>query len=412
MDPHNTSETSYYSAQLVYAGISNLFQNETWNYFLPADTTVIIGETNNYNPNNAQDTWCPAPDIDSDAVGYTDPYTGITYLIDVDCAPDWHWHPAWSASSAYDNASAFATVGFSQPTVLRPWVPAGWNFIETPAPLSGNNALPYNVVLTPGTKIGVFRNNAAFLEDSIGVGTYYPVADRYIPAFTGPGGFMMGDYPVTGDWTGDGHAKAGIYRSTTGQWFLDANNDGVYDTGDYTYGFGGIAGDIPKVGDWSNLGKDCVGIYRGGQWLLDLNCNGVFDNAPTDAFFGFGGLWGDVPVVGRWIGGNMRVGVVRCYEPVQGQACQAFYWIFDGSDANNPCMTDQCHQVATQPQAFPFGGEPGDLFVTGDWYSTGTSRAGVYRSGLWLLDANGDQLTFISAVYGGASGDLPITGKW
>jgi len=144
-----------------------------------------------------------------------------------------------------------------------------------------------------------------------------------------------GDTPIVGDWTGDGLSKVGIYRTSTGTWYLDANNDGVYDAGDYTYQFGGLAGDVPVAGDWGGVGRSCVGIYRSptSMWMLDLNCNGVFENTPTDAFFPFGGLAGDVPVVGNWTGGTTRVGVVRAYAPNGVPQGSPFYWVFDNSDA-------------------------------------------------------------------------------
>jgi hypothetical protein len=117
----------------------------------------------------------------------------------------------------------------------------------------------------PGAKVGVFRNSISFLEDSNGNEQFDQGSDR----------FHAGDTPVAGDWTGDGCAKVGIYRTSTGTWY-----DGVYDAGDYTYQFGSLPGDVPVSGDWSGLGKSCVGIYRspGSEWLLDLNCNGMFEN--------------------------------------------------------------------------------------------------------------------------------------
>jgi hypothetical protein len=266
-----------------------------------------------------------------------------------------------------------------------------------------------------GTKVGVFRNGAAFLEDSNGNGAYDAGVDRFIPMFTGPGGFLPGDLPVTGDWTGDGHAKVGIYRSSTGTWYLDANNNGAYDPGDYTYQFGGVAGDIPITGDWNGLGRSCVGIFRSGFfWILDLNCNGFFDNTPADAAFPFGGVVGDIPVVGAWTGGTTRVGVVRKYAPGGVPQGNPFYWILDASPANAGNLP------ANHPPgiAFAFGGLAGDVFVTGDWYNNGTSAAGVYRNGLWVLDAalpaapQASHVPGLTFGYGGVPGDLPVTGKW
>ena len=227
---------------------------------------------------------------------------------------------------------------------------------------------------------------------------------------------------MVGDWTGDGHAKVGIYRGSTGVWYLDANNNGIYDSNDYTYQFGGLAGDMPVVGDWNGVMgistfQSCIGIYRsvGSVWLLDLNCNGVYEGAPTDAFFPFGGLTGDVPVVGNWTGSHTRVGVVRSYAPQGVPTTPPFFWVLDNGAANaGPLATS--HQPASY--CFAFGGLSGDVFVTGDWYNTGVSAAAVYRQGLWVLDAGlpgAPQTSHMSGWafgYGGLTGDVPVPGNW
>jgi hypothetical protein len=292
-----------------------------------------------------------------------------------------------------------------------------WQVTATNASGSASSAvasfttIAYGSQRTPGASVGVFRSGMAFLEDSNGDGAYEAYVDRYIPNFTAPGGHAPGDLAVTGDWTGDGHFRAGIFRPSTGQWFLDINNDGVYDAGDVTYSFGGLAGDVPVVGDWTGVGKSCIGVFRSGFWVLDLNCNGAWDSS-TEGGFWFGGIPNDKPVVGKWHGGNTRVGVVRCY--YYDNICQGYpyYWIYDAGDPNcTPAST--CHQVDYTTGLYAFGGLDGDQYVAGDWFNTGTSRPGIYRpsSGLWLLMDAWDQ-GYISFGYGGVSGDVGIVGKW
>jgi hypothetical protein len=270
------------------------------------------------------------------------------------------------------------------------------------------------------TKVGVFRNSAAFLEDTNGNGVYDPGVDKFIPSFTGPSGFIAGDYPVAGDWTGTGQARVGIYRSSTGEWFLDTNNNGVFDGGDASYRFGGVSGDLPVVGDWLGQGKSCIGIFRQGFfWVLDLNCNGSFDGTDKgqDAAFPFGGVAGDVPVVGAWAGGKTRVGVVRKYAPAGVPIGNPFFWVVDSGDPDG-ASTPAAHQP-DYPRCFAFGGLAGDVFLAGDWYGNGVSGAAVYRSGLWVLDAalpNAPQSehlkTPVTFSYGGAATDVPVVGKW
>jgi len=298
--------------------------------------------------------------------------------------------------------------------------------VTVPMLNSGDTVTPTGLisqgVTMTATKPGIFRFNVnpvttAFLEDSNGSGAYDAGVDRYLPGFTGPGGFIPGDVPVADYWTGDGHAKVGIYRPSTGKWYLDANDNGVYDGADLTYSFGGLPGDMPFVGNWNNAGKSCIGLYRsvGSVWLLDLNCNGVFENTPTDAFFPFGGLAGDVPVVGAWTGGSTRVGVVRKYAPGGVPQGEPFLWVMDAGAANAG-NTPADHPAAAN--AFAFGGLAGDVFVSGDWTGMGITTAGVYRAGFWVLDAalpgapQAQHVPGLTSWYGGVAGDVPVPAKW
>jgi photosystem II stability/assembly factor-like uncharacterized protein len=70
-------------------------------------------------------------------------------------------------------------------------------------------------------------------------------------------------------------------------------------------------------------------------------------------------------------------------------------------------------------RAFAFGGNPGDIPITGDWNGDGHTKVGVYRphSGLFVLDYDGDgQFTSADKVYNLGLGvdptDLPVVGDW
>jgi len=68
-------------------------------------------------------------------------------------------------------------------------------------------------------------------------------------------------------------------------------------------------------------------------------------------------------------------------------------------------------------RVYHFGGQPGDLPVTGDWDGAGKTRIGIYRpaTGEWLLDYNGNGLSDAADKtyhFGGQPGDLPVTGDW
>ncbi len=251
--------------------------------------------------------------------------------------------------------------------------------------------------------------------------------------FTGiNGGIQATDLPVTGDWTGDGHTKVGIFRPSTNQWWLDTNNNGIFDAGDaavFAYpGVGPLATDLPVTGDWKGLGKAGVGIFRSGLWVLDTNYDDVFEqpaagtatSAGSDSVFFFGGIagGGDVPVTGNWLGGAQSyVGYVR----VAGGPGGPWLWVTDSGLPSAPLQSGHVER-----QGIAFGGITGDVPLSGDWFGTGTAGFGIVRSSgnasgapfLWILDSASPtavQAAHTSGAvfpYGGATGDKPVAGKW
>jgi hypothetical protein len=88
-----------------------------------------------------------------------------------------------------------------------------------------------------------------------------------------------------------------------GVWYLDLNGNGAWNgaptDGLYYFG-GGLTGAIPVTGDWTGTGVTRIGVYHNGVWYVDLNGNGVWDGPPTDGLFYFGGgLTGAVPIAGQ-----------------------------------------------------------------------------------------------------------------
>ena len=115
----------------------------------------------------------------------------------------------------------------------------------------------------------------------------------------------LGDIPVVGDWKGLGTEAIGVFRPSTGQWFLDGNANGQWDGCDVDYCLlqpFGDDGTLPVVGDWSGGGAARSGFFRPstGEWVLDMNGNGHFDGCAIDACLGPFGHAGDLPVVGKW----------------------------------------------------------------------------------------------------------------
>jgi hypothetical protein len=163
-----------------------------------------------------------------------------------------------------------------------------------------------------------------------------------------------GDLPVTGDWTGEGRTKIGVFRPATGEWHFDINGDGDLagcNLNSCSRFFGG-SGDLPVVGDWTGTGKTKIGVFRPGtgEWLLDFSGEGDGKSCARQCL-SFGAE-GDLPVVGDWDGSGVdKIGVFR---PGTGE------WFLDlnGNGRWDGCGVDLCRG--------PFG-RPGDLPVTGKW---------------------------------------------
>jgi pseudomonalisin len=297
--------------------------------------------------------------------------------------------------------------------------------------LSGNGLTPAILVSSQG--VGIFRvsNGLSILDTNFN--RTLDGADQ-VTLFAGSGLTpQTGDIAVSGRWSGTGTAKVGLYRPSTGTWFLDYNGNGVYDgpAVDRQYQYGGLPGDIPVVGDWNGTGFSKVGIFRQGfLWILNTTGTGVFSS--SDAVFGFGGLTGcrtlpypynvepagscDIPVVGDWNGsGTSKVGVFRA---VPGTS-QPFLWVLDTAGsrafvASGPNMS----------QVFAFGGVAGDIPLVSDWNNTGATNVGVFRMGFfWVEDTTFNTKagviggpastdTLVGFGYGGIAGDQPIVGPW
>jgi hypothetical protein len=224
------------------------------------------------------------------------------------------------------------------------------------------------------SKTGVFRPSTGelFLKNSNSSG----FADTYI-IFGNPG-----DYPLAGDWNGDGTNSVGIYRN--GVFYLRNTNSTGF--ADIVVPFGS-AGDQPIAGDWNGDGVDTIGIYRNGTFYL-RNSNTA---GSPDLVFTLGNP-GDVGIAGDWNGD----GVTSCgvFRPSNG--------IVYLKNSNTTGFADL---------SFVFG-NAGDKPVAGDWNGDGIDTIGIYRNGVFYLsNSNATGFADTSFVLGN-SGDFPIAGNW
>ena len=230
----------------------------------------------------------------------------------------------------------------------------------------------YTINRLGGNTTGVFRptNGALYLKNANTTG-YADISINY---------GLPGDYPVVGDWDGNGTDTIGIYRN--GVFHLRNSN---------TIGYGEIAvtfrgpGDQPISGDWDGDGIDTVRIYRSSTisfYLRNSNTSGA-----PDISFQLG-LPGDVGIKGDWNGDGVND---RRLSPSNG----ALYL----KNANTTGYADLILNREEKP-------------VTGDWNNDGIDTIGIYRNGqFWLRNSNTVGYGEIGFALG-ISGDMPITGNW
>jgi hypothetical protein len=254
-------------------------------------------------------------------------------------------------------------------------------------------------------KIGVFRpSTGSWYLDVNGNGELDDCDIGGCPTSFG----QSGDLPVVGDWAGTGMVQIGVFTPSTRLWQLDRNGNDRWDgcTVDQCLGPFDQSTDLPVVGRWTkSFLKDQIGIYRPSQriWQLDLNGNGLWNACTVDRCWAFKNLAG-LPVVGKWVaGGATMLGV---FEPATG------IWKLDrdGDGHWDTCAEDYCRG--------PFG-VSGDLPVAGDWNETGKDKIGVFdpATGMWELDRNGNGVfngCSVDTCLGpfGQPGDVPVVGKW
>ncbi|MDG1810215.1 MAG: SdrD B-like domain-containing protein [Pirellulaceae bacterium] len=221
------------------------------------------------------------------------------------------------------------------------------------------------------------------------------------------------------------------YDMSAGTWtFATHDENGNYIVEEEDTFFGMIGG-LPLSGDFDGDGSDELVVYKDGYWMIDLNGNGTWD---IDDLMARLGDVDDRPVVGDWDGdGKSDIGI---YGPA-----------WEGDEMaieSEPGIPDPDNQAMTRPKNIPplvveaaggartmrltsfgaarvdvidhvFGyGDKEDTPVTGDWNGDGIRTIGMFSSGVWQLDLNGDgQLGTDDPEFRfGAEGDIPLVGDF
>lgn len=262
-----------------------------------------------------------------------------------------------------------------------------WYFAESPAghsvwktnPGWGTNTLGDRPVMGDwdgdgNDTIGVFRSggdNKWYFNNTL---------DTTATAFaSGPwGSGALGDWPIAGDWDGDGKDGIGVFRSGNNgpndPWYLSQSAASIASNITFNWGDGAL-GDRPMAGDWDGDGIDGVGVFRSGDGMVFLrNLSGAMQ-----ASFRMSN-WhsGDWPVAADWDGDG--IDGIGLFRPSTGQ------WFLDN---NLDGIVDQINQgfVAADPNDLPVAGvdtlpEPASalLLALGAWVAGGHARRRMRRA--------------------------------
>ncbi len=201
------------------------------------------------------------------------------------------------------------------------------------------------------------------------------------------------DLPITGDWNNDGVDTVGMYRTTTGFFYLFDRNINQ-DLGQYNYlVLLGNPGDQPLSGDWDADGKDGVGTFRPSNGILYLR--NALTTGVSDYFMVLGNP-SDSGVAGDWNGdGVFSAGIFR---PSESR--------FHLSDRNSNGIVFGDYAV--------YLGTTGDVPFAGDWVAQGSSGIGTFRPStgvMYLKNTLVGGSPDISFAFG-AAGDIPVSGYW
>jgi len=247
----------------------------------------------------------------------------------------------------------------------------------TPSNTATNTPVP----LHPDT-IGVYKAGAWYLRNTNNAGP-----QDIFALFGGD----LSDLPSVGDWNGDGVDTIGIYRNSTGFFFLSDSN--TTPAVNYTVLFGN-PGDTPFAGKWTaDMTHDGLGVYRNSNGILyqkkDLT-TGFSD------YFAIFGNPGDQGVGGDWDGdGFDSVGIYR--------SADLKWYLSNNSTPSGITFSDIDFD-------WTIGG---NAPVVGDWDGDGDSTVGyLTAAGVFALHPNNATAGTDNVFTFGPTAGLPVAGKW
>jgi hypothetical protein len=257
------------------------------------------------------------------------------------------------------------------------WSVARATAVNIPGAVSNSNQRTSTVDVSPSWKT-TYSMTASAPSGAIGPASATVYAG---PAWGSPGN---GDMPVVADFDGDGKADIGVYRLTSGDWFVIKSSTSTM----LQVNWGAPQlGDTPVIADYDGDGKADVAVYRlsTGDWFVIRSTNSTMLQVNWGA-----PQLGDTPVVGDYDG--------------DGKADVAVYRLTTGQWFVIRSSNSTLLQVGW--------GAPnlGDVPVVGDYDGDGKSDVGVYRqsSGQWFIIRSSNNTLFQVAWGAPSLGDMPV----
>lgn len=254
--------------------------------------------------------------------------------------------------------------------------------VSTPPPSTATSTPTSTPLPVVGDTIGVYKDGVFFLNSA---------NDNSAPEFTIAFGGDPSDLPVVGDWNGDLVDTVGVYRGSTGQFFLSDSN--TTPALSYLLTFGN-PGDTPFAGRWDSLvNHDGVGVYRNTNGILYLKRQ--LTTGFDDYYMVFGNP-GDSGFGGDWNGdGYASVGI---YRPGNQS------WYLNNINGNGITFAQQYFAwdiSANRP-------------VVGDWNADGVTTVGSFdpTGAVFTLHPTNTAGGTDNVFAFGPTGGYPVAGRW
>jgi hypothetical protein len=247
------------------------------------------------------------------------------------------------------------------------------------------NTPTHTPIPTRADTIGTFKENIFHLRHSNTAGPAELSANMRSVI-----GLATGDLPIVGDWNGDAVDTVGVYRSSTGFFFLSSSNtvpDALYQV------LLGNPGDTPFAGKWrADMVGDGIGVFRPSNGILYQKRE--LTSGFADYFAVFGNP-GDTGFAGDWDGNGLdSIGVYR--------PSNTTWYMTNNSEPSGITFADISF-------VWNIGG---NTPVVGDWNGDRFTTVGYFTGTMFVLHSTLATTGADTVFAYGATGQLPVAGKW